>query len=143
MIAIDTNILIYAHRSDSPFHIAADCAVTQLAESGALWAIPWPCVHEFLAIVTHPKIYDPPTPMADASEQVECWLEVPTLVLLGEDKNHWRYLRQSLQAKGIRGPMVHDARIAAICASHDVQVLWTADRDFERFGMVKISNPLR
>jgi hypothetical protein len=59
-----------------------------LAESGELWAIPWPCVHEFLAIVTHPRIYDLPTPLTDAMEQVECWLEAPTLMPLGEDKNH-------------------------------------------------------
>ena len=72
MIAVDTNILVYSHRSDSPFHQAADKALTDLAESGELWAIPWPCIHEFLAIVTHPRIYDPPTPLADAIAQVEC-----------------------------------------------------------------------
>jgi len=69
MIAVDTNILIYAHRADSPFHQQADSALTRLAESGQLWAIPWPCVHEFLAIVTHPEISDPPTPMTNAVEE--------------------------------------------------------------------------
>lgn len=141
-MAIDTNILVYAHRSDSLFHAAADRALTALAESGELWAIPWPCIHEFLAIVTHPRIYDPPTPMADAMEQVECWLEVSTLVLLGESKEHWRFLRPSLSAKGVRGPMVHDARIASICASHGVRELWSADRDFTRFRAIKVTNPL-
>jgi predicted nucleic acid-binding protein len=97
MIAVDTNILVYSHRSDSPFHKAADKALTDFAESGELWAIPWPCIHEFLAIVTHPRIYDPPTPLTDAIEQVECWLEVPTLMLLGEDKNHWSHLRLILE----------------------------------------------
>jgi len=85
MIAVDTNILVYSHRSDSPFHKAADKALTDLAESGDLWAIPWPCIHEFLAIVTHPRIYDPPTPLTDAIEQVECWLEVPTLPGRGQE----------------------------------------------------------
>jgi len=142
MIALDTNILVYAHRGESPFHEAADRAVTDLAESGDVWGIPWPCIHEFLAIVTHPRIYAPPTPMADALEQVECWLEVPTLVLLGEAKSHWSYLRQSLRTEGVRGPMVHDARIASICAAHAVRELWTADRDFSRFGAIKVINPL-
>jgi len=54
MIALDTNILVYAHRGESPFHEATDRAVTELAESGDVWGIPWPCIHEFLAIVTHP-----------------------------------------------------------------------------------------
>jgi uncharacterized protein len=56
VIAVDTNILVYAHRQDSPFHKAAFRRVAELAEGPATWAIPWPCVHEFLAIVTHPRI---------------------------------------------------------------------------------------
>ena len=84
MIAVDTNILVYAHREDSQWHQLADRCLTQLAESRAPWAIPWPCIHEFVAIATHPRIYNPPTPLVDAIEQVKCWLEAPTLVLLSE-----------------------------------------------------------
>jgi uncharacterized protein len=75
VIAIDTNILVYAHRQDSTWHAAADRCVSRAAASGAPWAIPWPCIHEFLAIVTHPRMYDPPTPLDHALEQVACWLE--------------------------------------------------------------------
>ena len=75
MIAVDTNILVYAHREDSPWHSAAVTCVTRLAEGGAPWAIPWPCVHEFLAIVTHPKIYRPATPLTSALDQVGAWIE--------------------------------------------------------------------
>lgn len=64
MIALDTNVLVYAHLTDSPFHESALAAVTQLAEGNAPWSIPWPCIHEFFAIVTHPRIYNPPTPLA-------------------------------------------------------------------------------
>ena len=53
MIAVDTNILVYAHRKDATPHAQAAAAVTKLAEGKTAWAIPWPCVHEFLAIVTH------------------------------------------------------------------------------------------
>ena len=70
MIAIDTDILVYAHREDSSWHEAADRYLASAAESATPWAIPWPCIHEFLAIVTHPRIYDPPTPQSDALEQV-------------------------------------------------------------------------
>ena len=76
MIAVDTNILVYAHREDSPFHEAAFERVAELAEGPAVWAIPWPCLHEFLAIVTHPRIYAPPTPLAQALDQVDAWLEI-------------------------------------------------------------------
>ena len=84
MIALDTNLLVYAHREDSPWHDAAYARLTKLAEGRALWAISWPCLHEFLAIVTHPRIYAPPTPLAAAVDQVEAWLESPSLTLLTE-----------------------------------------------------------
>jgi predicted nucleic acid-binding protein len=71
LIAIDTNILVYAHREDSPFHPTASRCLRELAEGRAAWAIPWPCLHEFLAIVTHPRIYAPPTPLSRALEQID------------------------------------------------------------------------
>lgn len=142
MIAIDTNILVYAHREDSEWHESADRCLTQLAESGATWAIPWPCIHEFVAIATHPRIYDPPTPFEDAMEQVECWLEAPTLVLLSEGPGYWEELRNLLEKGRIVGPQVHDARIAALCKQHSVTKLWTADRDFNRFQGLSTVNPL-
>lgn len=92
MIAIDTNILVYAHREDNPFHAAAFARVREIAESPKAWAIPWPCLHEFLAIVTHPRIYDPPSPLEIAIDQVSAWLESPSLVTLGEGPGHWQTL---------------------------------------------------
>lgn len=142
MIAVDANILVYAHRTDGEFHAAADRAVAGLAEGSANWAIPWPCIHEFLAIVTHPRIYDPPTPLPDALEQVACWLESPTLVVLGETADYFAKLRELLLESKVVGGAVHDARVAAICISHGVAELWTADRDFSRFPQIKKCNPL-
>ena len=84
MIAVDTNILVYAHRADSAWHDAAARCVTELAEGAPPWALPWPCLHEFLAVVTHPRIYNPPTPLAAAIDQVEAWLESPSLTLVLE-----------------------------------------------------------
>jgi uncharacterized protein len=106
------------------------------------WAIPWPCIHEFLAIVTHPRIYDPPTPLADALEQAACWIEVPTLVLLAEATGYWPALRETLDLSRVTGPRIHDARIAALCRQHGVSELWTADRDFGRFAGLRFKNPL-
>ena len=88
MIAVDTNILVYAHRDDSPWHARAFEAIAGLAEGRSAWAIPWPCLHEFLAIVTHPRIYRPPTPLAIAVDQVTAWLESPTLVRLAENESY-------------------------------------------------------
>jgi len=142
MIAVDTNILVYAHREDSPWHSQALRLLVGLAEGSARWAIPWPCVHEFLAIVTHPRIYRPPTPLAVAVEAVRAWLASPMLVCLGEADNHLdRLATVATKAKAV-GPMIHDARIISICLSHGVRELWSGDRDFSRFQGIKIVNPL-
>jgi len=142
LIAVDTNILVYAHREDSPFHNPAAQRISDLAEGSATWSIPWPCVHEFLAIVTHPRIYAPPTPLLRALDQVDAWLESPTLVLLAESGDHWPVLRKILSRSRIAGPQVHDARIVALCLQHGVRELWSADRDFNRFAGLTIVNPL-
>jgi toxin-antitoxin system PIN domain toxin len=142
LIAVDTNILVYAHREDSPFHDAASGRIRELAEGAATWAIPWPCVHEFLAIVTHPRIYAPPTPLLRALDQVDAWLVSPTLVLLAESAEHWPALRALVVSGRIAGAQIHDARIAALCRQHGVRTLWSADRDFSRFVGLAVTNPL-
>ena len=138
----DTNILVYAHREESPFHIAAYACIAVLASGAARWAIPWPCLHEFLAVVTHPRIYAPPTPLDRALDQVEAWLESPTLAVLTESAEHWPVLRDLLVIGHIAGPRVHDARIAALCRQHGVRELMSADRDFSRFAGLAVTNPL-
>lgn len=142
MIALDTNLLVFAHRRDSPFHAGAKALIAQLAEGNAAWAIPWPCVHEFHAIVTHPRIYAPPSTPEQSIAQIEAWLASPTLQLLSENEMHWPELRQLLSKAKVQGPLVHDARIAALCVSHGIRELWSADRDFSRFPSLRIRNPL-
>lgn len=142
MIAVDTNLLVYAHREDSSFHAQAAACIESLANGTAPWAIPWPCLHEFYAIATHPRIYAPPTPIDLALEQIDAWLECPTLVLLAESELHWPELRRLVADGQLAGPQVHDARIAALCLQHGVSRLWTADRDFSRFPRLTCFNPL-
>lgn len=142
MIAVDTNLLVYAHRVDSPWHQAATEAVRRLAEGSASWAVPWPCVHEFIGIVTHPRIYRPPTPLAQALAQVDAWLESPSLVVLGEGSGYWAVLKAQATAWRLAGPQIHDARVAAICLDHGVREIWTADRDFSRLPEIRTVNPL-
>jgi toxin-antitoxin system PIN domain toxin len=142
VIALDTNLLVYAHREDSPWHDAAYRSIEGLAEGSAAWAVLWPCIHEFLAIVTHPRIYDPPSPLDAALGQVAAWLEAPSLVLLAETPGYWERLGSTLGEGRIAGPQVHDARVAALCAHHGVTELWSADRDFTRFPDLNVRNPL-
>ena len=142
MIAVDTNILVYAHRLDSEWHEAALNVVRELAEQPTRWGIPWPCLHEFLAIVTHPRIYSPPTPIAVAVQAISVWLESPGCAALSEGPGYLDALRQALEQGRAVGGMVHDARVAAVCLYNGVSVLWTADRDFSRYPRLKTRNPL-
>lgn len=142
MIAVDTNILIYAHRRDSAWHSRAQECVRGLAEGAQRWLIPWPCIHEFVAIVTHPRIYTPASTLAEAVRQIDLWVESPSLVIHSESDRHWTRLKELMHAGKVIGPKVHDARIAAICRDHGVSELWTADRDFSRFPSIRAVNPL-
>jgi uncharacterized protein len=142
MIAFDTNVLLHAHWEDSPWHERAYQCLSSQAESGLPWAIPWPCLHQFLAVSTHPRIHKPPTPLSRALEQVSSWLEAPTLRLLAATTGYWRCLRRILEQSQVTGPRIHDAHVAALCLDHGVSELWSADRDFSRFKGLKVVNPL-
>ena len=142
MIAVDTNILVYSHRIESQWHNTAKPCVAVLAMGRARWAIPWPCIHEFLGIVTHPRIYTVPTPMALALEQAQAWSQSPSVSIIGETGVHLETLSAVVGAAKLVGPKIHDAKIAAICLQHGVSELWTADRDFSRFPALKTRNPL-
>ncbi len=141
-MAVDTNILVYAHRRDSEWHRTALETMRGLSEEGARWGIPWPCVHEFVAIVTHPRIYSPATPLATALRAVSVWLELRGCVALCEGPGYLDALRQVLEQGQPVGGMIHDARVAAVCLYNGVSVLWTADRNFSRYPRLKTQNPL-
>jgi len=142
MIAVDTNILVYSVREDSPWHEPALKCMRAIAEGASTWAIPWPCIHEFIAVVTHPRIYKPPTPLWDALLQVDYWMESPGFRSLGEGAGYWDYLKDILTEGKAMGPVVHDSHVVAVCRSHGVKEIWSADRDYSRFAGVRIRNPL-
>ena len=142
MIAIDTNLLVYAHRADCPRHWVALTALAPIIEGPAPWAIPWACLHEFISVVTHPAIYKPASTLSQAIIFLESLLESPQLQLLAESNGYFEKLCSLAVASRLRGPRIHDARIAALCLHHGVRELWTCDRDFSIFPQLKTRNPL-
>ncbi len=141
MIALDTNILVYAHREDSPHHTAALRVIQELTDAPGVFGIPWPCVSEFLAVTTHPRIYDPPSLLDVALDAIEQLTSLPKALLLGETSDYLRTLR-GFGGPGMSGARLHEARIAAICLGHGVTELLTADRDYSPFPSLKTRNPL-
>jgi len=142
MIAVDTNVLVYSHRADNPFHIRAREVIEGLRSSSRSWAIPWPCLHEFVGIVTNPKIFKNPTSLEAGFASIDAWLAGGNLHLIGESEGYLEKLRKFASEAKLQGARIHDARIAALCLHHGVSELWTADRDFSAFQQVKTRNPL-
>jgi toxin-antitoxin system PIN domain toxin len=142
LIAVDTNLLVYAHRPEGPFHEAAAAALVELATGASPWGLPWSVVHEFLHVVTHPRVFADPTPLAVAADAVEEWLASPSVVPLAEPAGYFAIFRGAAESARVRGTGIYDARIAAVCLTHGVRELWTADRDFGRFPGLRTKNPV-
>lgn len=138
MIAVDTNVLVYAHRAETPMHIEADLRMKALSEGSTPWAIPLPCISEFLRVVTHPGVFRPPSEISEALGFVASLVESPTCKLLRPGPDCLDYLFQAMVSAGVRGNLVFDAQIAALCREHGVKEILTNDRDFNRFEGMEI-----
>lgn len=139
MLAIDTNVLVYAHRREPSEHAQARDLVARLAAGVDAWAIPWPCVYEFFSVVTNPRIWKSEVSAPkEAWAQLDAWFGAPGLRLLGETAEFTRVLADFALRPRVRGPVIHDARIAAICVVHGVDALVTRDRDFSLFPELRL-----
>jgi toxin-antitoxin system PIN domain toxin len=143
MIAIDSNLLIYAHRSDFPEHVPALALVRKVFEGRTNFGLPWPCLHEFYRVVTEPRLPIKPSSPLEALGAIRAWCAAPRCQLLSEGPAYLHHLAALVEANEPLGAMIHDAKIAAICLSHRVTELWSADRDFSRFPQLSVRNPLR
>jgi toxin-antitoxin system PIN domain toxin len=139
--AIDTNVLIYAEVESSRHHDSALRLLKSLAEGALPWALPWPCIYEFLRVVTHPRVFHPPVPLDIALSDLRSILAAPSLVLLAETERHFELFDQVVRRSGATGNLIHDAQIVALCLEHGVSELITGDRDFTRFEGLRIINP--
>ncbi len=142
MIALDTNLLVYAHRPEMPFHERAREALNEAAAGPEPIAVPWPCVHEFLAVVSNPRIFREPTPIDVALDAVSRLRASASVALLAEGDGYFETLERIARTARLQGAIVHDARVAALCIFHGARALWSADRDFSRFPELNVVNPL-
>jgi len=142
MIAVDTNVLVYAHRREAREHSVATGQLAKLATGGDAWAIPWPCVYEFFSVVTNRRIWKEAASTQDqAWLQVEAWLGSPSLRLLSETQDFAKVLGELVRRPRVAGPVVHDARVAALCLAHGVELLLSRDRDFSLFPELVTRDP--
>ena len=141
MIAVDTNILVYANRRTIPdWHEPAKASLEQLANGRVPWGLPWSVVHEFIAVVT--RLRHSPATLDEAFEFVERLAGSESCVPLAEPVDYLLVFKELATNGRVTGPLVFDARIAATCLAHGVRELWTADHDFGRFPALRTRNPL-
>jgi toxin-antitoxin system PIN domain toxin len=141
VIAVDTNVLVYAHREEMPEHRKALASLRRLAESDVPWGIPVFCLGEFLRVVTHPRLLDPPSSLDQALGTLDALLEAPGLRLLSPREKFPAFLSEAMREADARGNLAFDAQIAAVCREHGVDRLLTYDRDFKRFPRLEVVQP--
>jgi toxin-antitoxin system PIN domain toxin len=138
MIAVDSNVLVYAHRVETPKHQPALQWLTHLAEGPVPWGLPVFCLGEFFRVVTHRAVFDPPSTLDQALQAVNGLLESPSIRLLTPSSGHPQLLEDMLRAAQATGNLVFDAQIAAVCRENGVSRLLTDDRDFARFEAIEV-----
>jgi toxin-antitoxin system PIN domain toxin len=144
VLAVDTNVLVYAHRREPREHAAALQLVRSLAEGSEPWAIAWPSTYEFFSVVTNPKIWkQAASSPEEAWKQLEVLFAAPSLRVLSEPEGFASVLAGFARRARVRGPVIHDARIAAICIAHGVDKLLTRDRDFSLFPELTLEDPFQ
>jgi toxin-antitoxin system PIN domain toxin len=134
LIAVDTNVLVYAHVSKLPKHQAARARLTELAEGAARWAIPVFCIGEFLRVITHPRLFAAPMTPIEACGAIKRLRQSPSLLVICPGERYTPLLEQAVEESGAVGNLVFDAQIVAVCRECGVRTLLTEDRDFARFS---------
>ncbi|HVL02872.1 MAG TPA: TA system VapC family ribonuclease toxin [Acidimicrobiales bacterium] len=138
MIAVDTNVLVYAHREESPQHDRGLEAVRALAEGEVPWGLPVFVLGDFLRVVTHPRVYSPPTSRTAALAVVEALLASPTVRLLSPGDRFWPLLQEAVEEGQVTGNRIFDAQVVAVCREHGVGTILSEDRDFRRFPSITL-----
>jgi len=141
MVAIDTNILVAAHRRGAPHHEAALALLKTFAEGDVPLALFWPSLYEFLRVVTHHRVFDPPSTAREAFEAVEDFLAPPPVRVLSETPAHLALVRRILNEASVTGNLVHDGHLVALALEHGVHEILTLDADFRRFPQISSRNP--
>ena len=137
MISVDSNVLIAAHRNEHNLHAIAYDRLIEIAEGDAPWGLPVFCIPEFLRVVTHARVFSPPTSLPLALAFIDRLLDSPSIRLLVPSDGFWSSLRAVTEDSDARGNLVFDAQIAAVCQEHGAIDLITADRDFSRFPQIR------
>ena len=141
MVGLDTNILVHAHRQGSQHHRAALGLVRSLSQGHAPYALFWPSLYEFLRVVTHHRVFDPPSTTAQGMQALGDFIRPPMARVLSATDTHEEILDQVMSQSAVTGNLVHDAHLVTLALEHGVHEILTLDEDFRRFPQIASRNP--
>jgi uncharacterized protein len=138
---VDTDVLVYATHTGSPFHDRARGLVEHLVAGPSLAYLLWPAVLGYLRIVTHPTILASPLSSDEAMSNVEALLAPSHVRVAGEGGGFWPSFRDLAADVKPRGNLVPDAHLVALMLEHGVSTIWSHDRDFRKFRGITVKDP--
>lgn len=141
MILTDINVLVYAHREDAPNHEAYRAWLADVIDGEEAYGMADLVLSGFLRVVTHPRVFNPPSAMAQALAFVHDVRDQPNCVLLAPGPRHWDIFERLCRTAGVKGNLVPDAYLAALAI--ETGSTWiTSDRDYSRFAGLTWRHPL-
>jgi hypothetical protein len=141
MNLIDVNVLVYAFRDASPDHAAYKKWLETLVNSNKPFGVPDLVLSGFLRVVTHPKIFSPPSTLVEALEFTDALRGAPTRVPVAPGPGHWNIFVQLCRMAKARGNLIADAFLAALAIEWGA-VLVSTDKDYTRFPSLQCKHPL-
>jgi len=138
VIAVDTNVLIYAHRGETAWHDAAASRLVGLAEGAERWGLPVFCMTEFLRVTTHERVFRPPSTLEQATAFIGEIADAPSCEVVRPGPGFLELLVETARQADARGNLMFDAQIAALCLEHGIDTVLTNDRDFTRFQQLRV-----
>ena len=140
MVLPDVNVLVYAHREDAPHHALCHAWLEAVVNGQESYALSELVLSGFLRVVTHPKVFTRPSPLADALEFTEQLRSLPNCVPVAPGRRHWEIFRGLCSEAGAKGNLVSDAYLAAMAIEAGCEWV-TTDRDFSRFKGLRWRHP--
>ncbi len=142
MMLLDVNVLVYAHREDSPSHRAYYDWLGRLVNSDEAFGISDMVLSGFLRIVTHSRVFQIPSPMDIALSMVGEIRCRPNCVVVVPGPRHWSIFEGLCRESGAKGNLVPDAFMAALAIETGSEWV-TTDRGFGRFRGLRWRHPLQ
>jgi uncharacterized protein len=141
MILVDVNVLVYAHRMDAPGHPAFNNWLEELINSDQAYGYADLVLSGFLRIVTHPRVFNPPSDLTSALAFAQVIRRQPNAVLISPGPRHWQIFEKLCEIAQVKGNLVPDAYLAALAIESGSEWV-TTDRDYSRFPGLKWRHPL-